>query len=283
MAVQGIDVSHWQGAIDWAQVNANPDIGFVVMKATEGGTFVDDQFERNWKACKKPRAAYHFWRYADDPNKQAVNFNAVVRAIAGDVKVRPVFDYEDKNAPKMGNIYSNIKEFHDRAQALFDGRTPLCYTAGWFWDPWIGKDLFGSNPLMVANYPWWWPKDPENPEGDWRDAKTFAEFLIELPKHTGRPVLPKTGGWKLDKVWQFSSHGRVDGIDGDVDLDLFNGTQEDVNAFFYFDAPVVLPPPPPSGVNWDEARVAEIEHWVAEDEARLDAIEAKLAAVKAAL
>jgi len=247
MTVTGIDISHWQGAIDWAQVNANPDIGFVIMKATEGRAFVDDQFERNWKNCTKPKAAYHFWRYADDPNAQAVHFDAVVRAIAGNVKVRPVFDYEDKNAPKLGNIYSNIKEFHDRAQSLFDGRTPLVYTAGWWWDPWIGKDLFGSNPLWVAHY-------------------TTAPG----------PTLPKTGGWTEWRIWQYTSSGRAAGIDGNVDTNRFNGTQADANAFFYFaDAPVPPPPPPPAG-DWDEARVKALED-------RASAVEAKLAAAKEAL
>ena len=61
-AIQGIDVSRWQGEIDWAKVK---DAGtrFAFIKATEGGDHVDPNFKRNWIEAKRhgvPRGAYHF-------------------------------------------------------------------------------------------------------------------------------------------------------------------------------------------------------------------------------
>src|SRR5262245_24710768 len=61
--LSGIDVSHWQGAIDWAQVKASGR-AFAIAKATEGTTFVDPSFAANWAGMKQQgvvRSAYHFF------------------------------------------------------------------------------------------------------------------------------------------------------------------------------------------------------------------------------
>ena len=73
----GIDISHWQGEIDWSKpiVGANnSDIDFVIVKATQGAKYIDSQFENNWKGAQKAGkkvGAYHFYIYDDDPEAQA--------------------------------------------------------------------------------------------------------------------------------------------------------------------------------------------------------------------
>lgn len=284
--ITGIDISKYQGEVDWDKLNANPEVGFVIIKAGGGAhlgysRYVDDRFVRNWSLCKKPKSGYWYWRYVDDGQWQARYYFDEISKIIGADKLRPVFDMEDEEAPIGSNAPSALKEFHEEAQTKWYGRTPLEYTRQSWWDERIKKDLFGSNPLWVANYPWWWQK----PNGDWRDALTFSEFLTELPKHSGRPLMPTTGGWDKWLVWQFSSHGRVDGIAGDVDLDIFNGTQEEMEDFFYFSGEAMPPPPPPPPPPSDplEPRVAALEALAGEQGARISAIDAKLAAVKGAL
>ncbi|WP_414707009.1 GH25 family lysozyme, partial [Rhizobium sp. UBA1881] len=62
--IQGIDISHHQGAIDWSALAAQPNVRFAIMKATEGGDHRDTRFAENWQAAKNAgivRGAYHFF------------------------------------------------------------------------------------------------------------------------------------------------------------------------------------------------------------------------------
>jgi hypothetical protein len=154
------------------------------------------------------------------------------------------------------NSPSALKEFHEAAQVAWFGRTPLVYTRGSWWDPIIAKDVCGSNPLWVAHY------------------TTAAS-----------PLLPKKGGWATWKMWQYSSSGRVDGIAGNVDMDRFDGMQADVDAFFYFEGGVVVPPAGDLEARLAslEAKVVDLGNGYGAVVADVDALEAKLAAVKAAL
>ena len=78
--IRGIDISHHQGDIDWAQVAAD-DIAFVYMKATEGGDFKDRAFARNWAGAGGAglaRGAYHFFSLCKSGREQAQNFLSVL-------------------------------------------------------------------------------------------------------------------------------------------------------------------------------------------------------------
>src|SRR5689334_1580650 len=85
--VQGIDVSHYQGVIDWNQV-AEAGTAFVFIKATEGTSYVDPQFQDNWSGAKAAgllRGAYHFFQPGEDPQQQAEYFLSVVQTVPGDL------------------------------------------------------------------------------------------------------------------------------------------------------------------------------------------------------
>src|SRR5262249_5104026 len=71
--LEGVDVSHWDGAIDWSKV-AGSGRAFAIAKATEGTSFLDPQFHTNWTGMKSAglvRGAYHFFRPADSGVAQA--------------------------------------------------------------------------------------------------------------------------------------------------------------------------------------------------------------------
>src|SRR5262245_48071429 len=91
---QGLDVSHFQGTVDWPQV-AQAGYGFAFIKATDGITYTDPMFAQNWAGAKAAgllRGAYHFFEADDDPQQQAENFLKTVSLESGDLP--PVLDVE---------------------------------------------------------------------------------------------------------------------------------------------------------------------------------------------
>jgi lysozyme len=190
--VLGIDVSHHQGSIDWKAVKKS-GIGFAFIKATEGGTVVDSMYAGNWLAMKEAgivRGAYHFFRAAQDPGRQARNFLKVVMLEPGDLP--PVLDLEiDDHIPKGAVI--------DRALAWLEAvegelkRRPLIYTGPAFMNG-LRTEKFGGYPLWIANYGVQTPKIPF--------------------------------GWKEWSFWQYSETGSVKGIKGSVDCNRFNGDRK---------------------------------------------------------
>jgi lysozyme len=197
MPVLGIDVSHWDGTMDWAQA-VRAGARYAWIKATESLSYTDTQFKRNWLESdgKLPRGAYHFWRASADPLKQARYFADVVGDDRGDLP--PMLDVEDVHAPKMsGTVASDLAGCAAEIGRLF-GRAPIVYTARWYWDTWIGVPVcLAKYDLAVAHY-------------------TVAQ----------QPALPK--GWASWMVWQKSADGNGRGKEfgaqsDDMDIDFFNG------------------------------------------------------------
>ena len=191
MTVKGIDISHWQGEIDWEKI---PDeYKFAFMKATEGDGFIDDRFTRNWHSSKPGlRGAYHFWRYAFDGTAQAEHFFDIVSKTGDLGELPPVIDLEDTRAPKGGDIAIRMRQMLQRTEELF-GVQPIIYTANWWWSPWtLNNTGFGDYELWVAHY------------------KTVYPW--------SKPYLP--AGWDDWQVWQHSSKGSVPGVDGNCDLNV---------------------------------------------------------------
>jgi lysozyme len=193
--LEGIDVSHAQGVVDWAQVAAAGK-AFAFAKATQGLTVVDPQFAANWsgiKAAGLVRGAYHFFQPGDDPTAQAQHFLATVQLEDGDLP--PVLDFETAKESAQGTVEAAQQLLADVATWLqavqaATGLTCLLYTGPGFWNA-FGDHDFGSYPLWVA------------------------EYGVAAPK----PV----DGWATWTFWQYSETGTVDGVAGSVDLDRFAG------------------------------------------------------------
>jgi len=188
--VQGIDVSHYQGVIDWALV-AEAGMAFAFIKATEGTSEVDPQLQDNWSGAKAAgllRGAYHFFQPGEDPQQQAENFLSAVQTVPGDLP--PVLDVEIPG--DASEILAGVKAWLT-AVAHATAKTPILYTSPSFWAQ-LGTSVSGFSqfPLWVAEYGVTTPKIPE--------------------------------GWTAWTFWQFSESGSVSGIEGAVDLDVFQGT-----------------------------------------------------------
>lgn len=191
-SVPGIDVSHYQGTVDWARVAAS-GVRFGVVKATQGTTYVDPLFQANWPALKAAglvRGAYHFFTPGDDPEQQAHHFLSTVSLEDGDLV--PALDVETSNGHTAAEVVQGVESWLAVVEKE-TGCVPILYTAPGFWKT-LGTSQFGRYPLWVAEY----------------GVQT--------------PALPS--GWSHWTFWQHSETGTVPGVSGTVDLDLFAGTMD---------------------------------------------------------
>jgi lysozyme len=194
--VQGIDVSHFQGTVDWQQV-AQGGMSFAFAKATEGITYADPQFATNWagmQAAGLLRGAYHFFEANDDAAAQAQHFLATVQLAPGDLP--PVLDVETTAGVSNEQIWSGVSAWLQIVEQE-TGRQPILYTSPGFWSS-------HQPDLALTRYPLW------------------------LADYATQPVLPT--GWTSWLFWQHSQTGSVAGVAGAVDLDLFSGTLEQLHA-----------------------------------------------------
>ena len=182
--VQGIDVSHHQGVIDWPAV-ANDGVRFAWIKATEGGDWVDARFAENWRGAAEagiPRGAYHFFTFCRPGAEQAANFLATVPV--ADAELPPVVDLEYggncAQRPDSASLELELEAFMTVVEAAA-GQRPMIYATGE-----LVRDHIG---LLVGER--LWVRAIHHPLG------------MEAP-------LPAA-------VWQYSNIGRVDGIEGRVD------------------------------------------------------------------
>ena len=199
MPIQGIDVSYWQGTIDWNAARA-AGIHFAFIKATEGGDHLDPKFLDNWHGAKRAgvaRGAYHFIYWCRPAHEQALWFMLNVPADAE--ALPPVLDVEwntySKTCPQRVSRGAALKTIRTLLAALetHSGKRPIIYT-----DPKFHRDVLeGAFP----DYHFWLRSVAAKPGEVYRDrAWTF---------------------------WQFTTTGTVPGVRGKVDRNSYNGTRAD--------------------------------------------------------
>ncbi|TAD82820.1 MAG: glycoside hydrolase family 25 protein [Bacteroidetes bacterium] len=191
-AIHGIDVSRYQQRINWSLVKKMADggvaIGFAFVKATEGSQLTDAQFARNWqktKAVGMPRGAYLFFRAGKGGPTQASYFIKQVNLLPGDLP--PVVDIETLNNETPETMRQELTECLQTLQRHY-GVAPILYSNATFYNTHL-QGQFEQYPLWVAHY-----------------------FEQRRPR-VSRP-------WQF---WQHSENGRVNGISGNVDFNVFSG------------------------------------------------------------
>lgn len=191
--IHGIDISHYQGKIDWQKIAAQ-DIHFAYIKATEGEWLQDSMFCRNWKAAKAAgikRGAYHFYRPNVAVRKQIANFAELVELEQGDLP--PVLDIEVLDGVETPELITNLIYWLHIMEVHY-GMKPIIYTNVKFYNKHLAGQL-SSYPTWIARYN---DKEPQLASGtDWN-------------------------------FWQYGNRGRLEGIQGDVDLNVFSGTPKDL-------------------------------------------------------
>ncbi|CCM74984.1 putative glycosyl transferase [Rhizobium mesoamericanum STM3625] len=190
--IQGIDISHHQGVIDWHVVARQPNVRFAIMKATEGGDHRDRLFAENWKAAKEAgivRGAYHFFTFCRPGREQARNVMTTVPVEVGTLPL--VIDLEFTGncgkVPTLDELSAEINAFFDELNGTYPGR-PIFYLNQQFFDQY----LKGNKARFPDHYLWLRSIAQEPRQNDCRD-------------------------WT---IWQYADNGRLEGIQGMVDLNV---------------------------------------------------------------
>lgn len=181
----GVDVSHYQGEIDWQAV-AGDDIAFAYIKSTEGGDWVDDQFVANWSGARDAGiavGAYHFFTLCRTGRDQAANFLRVVPAGESDLPFAVDLEFPNNCAdrPSVDQLHGELAVFLETVEQT-TGRPVLLYVEDEF------DDVYG----VLERF----------------DGPVWHRRILERPEDTN---------WA---VWQFIDFARVDGIDGGVDMNV---------------------------------------------------------------
>ncbi len=204
--VMGVDVSRYQGEIDWKKLESQ-DVSFAFIKATDGSGQVDEFASENLEQAADTDlrfSAYHFFSFDSPGETQAENYISVVDS--NEVNMPPVVDieyYGDKQSSKpsleeaeniLGPLLEKLEEHY--------GVKPIIYTTLPVYSRYI-KENFSDYPLWIRNV----NCEPE---------------LID---------------WKF---WQYSDKGELEGFVGEekyIDLNVYNGSEEEFFAEFGKEVP----------------------------------------------
>lgn len=152
--IRGVDVSHYQGEIDWNEFKAQ-GIRFAYIKATEGSTYTDNYYEANIKGAKEAGivpGAYHFFNFESSPEDQAKHFIDVVGDLDGELI--PVIDVEfygnyKSNPPDKDTIKVRLSEMIEILEDYY-GCKPVIYSTFVFYHDFLDEG-FDDCPLWLRN------------------------------------------------------------------------------------------------------------------------------------
>src|SRR5260221_9080760 len=206
--LEGLDVSQWQGAIDWSGV-AYDGKAFVIMKASQGQTFGDPNYATNHAGARAQGirvGAYHFASPDSSANDATIEADSFVQKMAilpGDLN--PALDLEQTGGLSPADLTTWVSAWLTEVYAKV-GMRPMIYTSPSFWSSKMGNtELFADQGYSVLWIAHWGVSSPTVPGNNWG----------------GR-------GWTF---WQYTDCGHVTGISGCVDLDRYNGA--DLTALTY--------------------------------------------------
>ncbi len=195
--VRGIDISHYQERVNWEKLRnasmGDAPVSFVIIKATEGSDMLDDYFNRNFANAKRNdiiRGAYHFFVPGVSPRKQADYYLSIALLEPGDLP--PILDIEKNGNLSPEQLRRDVKTWLDIVEKEY-GVKPILYTGYKF-------KLDYLNTPEFDDYPYW-----------------IAHYYVEKLAYKGQ--------WTF---WQHTDCGKVAGIKGFVDCNIFNGTLEEL-------------------------------------------------------
>ena len=195
--IAGIDVSKHNGDIDFDQVR-DDDYQFVYIKASEGMTYKDDAFDRNYRAARKAGlkvGAYHFFRKNRTGEEQASNLLSAIRGKELDLPL--VIDLGDDWGNGAGvSRQEALERVMDMIEVLNGkGYQVMIYTNLDGYNKYY-KDMLGDHDLWLCSF-------------------TSPDLLTSMPH----------------RIQQFNHEGSVNGVDGKVDLNVFRGTRSEWKSY----------------------------------------------------
>lgn len=220
--LKGIDVSKWQGDIDWKKVKAD-GVDFVIVKATEGQSTLDPNFKKNVSGAKAAGLKVGAYHYAHPDNNPIKEVDLFLRTTAGiELDLPPALDLEINKGLTKSQVTNFAVQWLTEMEKRI-GKKPLFYSYTSFIRSYIGPAL-AAWPLWIAHYEVTKPGD--------------------------------NGVWDQWAVFQYSSRGKVNGISGYVDLNVMEASflrQQSQKP----QEPVTNPDPPQEPNNPNEGELDE--------------------------
>tara|TARA_B100000214_G_scaffold268036_1_gene198816 strand:- start:17149 stop:17979 length:831 start_codon:yes stop_codon:yes gene_type:complete len=197
----GIDVSKWNTVSDWSTLKNSGLAEFCWIKATEGGDYMCQVFEKHAKAAASagiPYGAYHFARpdLNDDPHREVRNFVKNCPIEKG--RLRPVLDFEKAGDHSPDSIRAWVLEFLQEFEAQ-SGVRPIIYTGGNMTKYHLNGDTTGIDDYIL-----------------WHAYYSKKALKKGIKKD-------RLGGWKEWTVWQWTGSGEVPGHEGEIDRNWLVG------------------------------------------------------------
>ena len=201
--VRGIDVSSYQGEIDWQTLSCE-NISFAFIKATEGSSFVDKRFAYNFEEAQKTHlavGAYHFFSYDSAGETQAQNFINTVKPYEG--MLPPVIDlefYGDKEVNLPTREYVD-----EQLQAMLQTL----------------EDHYGQKPIIYAT----------EKSYSLYLAGDYEEYDIWIRNVITKPELSDQRKWTF---WQYTNREKLNGYQGTekyIDMNVFNGSTQEFSEY----------------------------------------------------
>lgn len=197
-SIHGIDISHHQGTIDWEELAkaslGDAPITFIMIKGTEGQTHLDDCFNDNFYQAgqwRYIRGVYHFFNPKEGTGRsQAKYYLHQVKLTDDDLP--PILDIEKSGTLTKTQLRKEAKAWLDECEKAY-GKPPIIYTYYKF------KQKFLDGPEF-DKYPYW-----------------IAHYYVKELEYKGK--------WKF---WQHTDCGKLPGIKGNVDLNIYNGSMYDL-------------------------------------------------------
>lgn len=200
-SVWGVDVSNWQGNIDWQKLHQQ-GVSFAFIKATEGSGYMDDYIRSNIENAMETGikiSAYHFFSFDSSGETQAENYIASVGK--DEIDMPPVVDIE---------YYGDKKLHKPSAEETADILRPLLERL---------EDYYGVKPIIYTTIPVYLRYVKED----------FSDYPLWIRSVNFEPDLMD---WQF---WQYSDKGKLDGYEGDeeyIDLNVYCGTREEFDRQF---------------------------------------------------
>jgi GH25 family lysozyme M1 (1,4-beta-N-acetylmuramidase) len=201
--VMGVDVSTYEGTIDWTEAAA-AGVVYTFVRVSDGLDFPDDTFATNWAGSRSAgviHGAYQFFEPDQDPVQQADMLLSAMGTFEAD-DLPPVIDVEVTDSMDPADVHTAVQAWIDHVAAAI-GRPPIIYVGAYFWDDDVGGYDDTSSPLWHAQY------------------TTAACPTIADP-------------WTTWAFWQYTDTGTVDGIPGasaNTDINRWNGDMASLTAF----------------------------------------------------
>lgn len=204
--VKGIDVSNYQGEIDFNKIEEQ-GISFAFIKATEGSSYIDEYFSSNYENIKNTNLVigiYHFFSFESSGEDQFSNYKSTVGTIENDDNLMlPIIDIEyygdyKKNNPNKEEVEKELQTMLDEMEKEYKLK-PIIYTTQSFYNKYIENN--------------------------------FQDYDIWIRNILVKPNLEEGRNWTF---WQYTDKGKLEGYKGVekfIDLNVFNGSKEDFNNY----------------------------------------------------